>query len=172
MADALQTTPAALMGWSDAPTIPQALAPVELLHSSPIPLIGEVAAGVPILAEQDFDSLLDPARATGADYAFRVRGDSMSPTYLDGDVLFVRGQPTAEEGVAAVVLIDDSATVKRVCRTPEGLTLIADNPEYPPMKLRFDEHEHLHILGVVVGYLRTYRTDPVKGVRKGYGRGN
>ena len=126
------------------------------------------AAGVPILAEQDYETRINPCAPVDADYSVTVRGDSMAPTYLDGDVVFIREQPEVDDGCVAVVLIDDSAAVKHVVRAKDGLLLISDNPNYPPMLMRWAEHEHMRVLGLVTGYLRMYRTDPLRGVQKGF----
>ena len=162
---ALRVAPAWLMGWEDE--WPEGLRPLASMKRQAIPLIGEVAAGVPILAEQDYEAWVDADDALRADYALTVRGDSMAPTYLDGDVLFVREQPDVDNGTVAVVLVDDSASVKHVYHEADGVTLTSDNPAYPPMRFRLSEHDVIRILGVVVGYMRVYKGDPLKGVRKG-----
>ena len=165
IADALNTTPGELMGWND---LPDEVSAVKDLPVKRIPMIGEAAAGVPILAEQDYETRINPCAPVDADYSVTVRGDSMAPTYLDGDVVFIREQPEVDDGCVAVVLVDDSAAVKHVVRAKDGLLLISDNPNYPPMLMRWAEHEHMRVLGVVTGYLRMYRTDPLRGVQKGF----
>ncbi|MBQ8087391.1 MAG: helix-turn-helix domain-containing protein [Clostridia bacterium] len=165
IAKTLGVTPGWLMGWTDDAT--DELRPLSGMKRVRIPMVGEVAAGRPILAEQDFETFVEAGEDLRADYALTVRGDSMSPTYLDGDVLFVRAQPDVENGTVAVVLIDDSAAVKHVYRDRDGLTLTSDNPAYPPMQFRYRDYEQIRIFGVVVGFMRMYRSDPLKGVTKG-----
>ena len=169
IARALAVEPAWLMGWEEA--LPEGLRPLSSMRRQKIPMIGEVAAGVPILAEQDFETWVDAGDELRADYALTVRGDSMQPTYQDGDVLFVRAQSDVDNGTVAVVLIDDTTAVKHVYHEHDGVTLTSDNPAYPPMRIRLSDHEVIRILGVVVGFIRVYQTNPLKGVRKGFTNG-
>ena len=169
IARALAVEPAWLMGWEEA--LPEGLRPLSSMRRQKIPMIGEVAAGVPILAEQDFETWVDAGDELRADYALTVRGDSMQPTYQDGDVLFVRAQSDVDNGTVAVVLIDDTTAVKHVYHEHDGVTLTSDNPAYPPMRFRLSDHEVIRILGVVVGFIRVYQTNPLKGVRKGFTNG-
>lgn len=131
------------------------LAPVSGLPKHHIPLIGSVALGEPILAEQEYDVYVDAP--IQADYALRTEGDSMSPTYLDGDIVYIRAIDAVADGSVAVVLIDDSATLKHVYRQPNGLLLTGDNPSFVPMSVRFSEHDVIRILGIPVGYTRMYK---------------
>ena len=126
-----------------------------------MPLIGSVALGEPILAEQEYDVYVDSP--IQADYALRTEGDSMSPTYLDGDIVYIRALDAVADGTVAVVLIDDSATLKHVYQQPDGIMLTGDNPSFVPMQVKFDEHDVIRILGVPVGYTRMYK----KGKRQG-----
>ena len=166
IANALNVSPGWLMGWEEAP-LPEALKPLKSMKRRRLPMIGEVAAGRPLLAEQDFETWVEAEDDLRADYALTVRGDSMLPTYRDGDVLFVREQPDVGDGTVAVVLVDDSVTVKHVFHEPDGVTLTSDNPEYRPMRFTFEEHDVIRILGVVVGFMRIYRSQGLRGVHKG-----
>lgn len=117
-------------------------------------MIGAVAAGEPILADESYDVYVDsPVKA---DYALRVQGDSMEPTYLDGDIVYIRVTPDVTDGTVAVVLIDDSACMKHVYHIPNGVQLVSDNPKYPPMIRIYPEYDVIRILGAVVGYTRMY----------------
>ena len=165
IAAALSVTPAWLMGWEGA--LPEGLVPAASLTRRRVPMIGEVAAGTPILADREYEAWVDAGTGIDVDYALTIRGDSMSPTYRDGDVIFIREQPDVPDGQVAVVLVDDSATVKHVYHEQDGVTLVSDNPAYAPMRMRASEHECIRVLGVVVGYLRMYRSDPMKGVHRG-----
>lgn len=106
-----------------------------------IPVCGDVAAGRPIeaLSEiEDYEEIPASLAATGEYVALRIRGDSMQPRMVEGDVVIVRVQPTANDGDIAVVLIDgedgtSSATCKRLRVTPDGVMLLSFNPDYPPM---------------------------------------
>ena len=131
------------------------LIPISSLRSQSIPLIGSVAAGEPILADESHDIYIDsPIKA---DYALRIDGDSMNPTYLDGDIVYIRMQDDVDDGTVAVVLVDDSACLKHVYHIPNGLQLVSDNPMYPPMIRTIPEYDTIRILGIVVGYTRMYK---------------
>lgn len=167
IADALHTTPGDLLGWEQSETrpLPQNLRPIGDLQRQRVPLIGHVAAGQPIMAEEDLETFV--TAPIQCDVALTVEGDSMKLTYLDGDILFIKRRPDVQEGAVAVVLIDDSAALKHVYKRPEGLTLISDNPEYAPMFVDFADHDFIQIYGVPVGYQRIYKPSPRRGIRRG-----
>lgn len=145
--------------------LPSNLRPLGDLHRQRVPLIGRVAAGRPIMAEQDYETYVDAP--VDCDAALEVQGDSMKPTYLPGDILYIKCRPDVTDGQVAVVLIDDEATLKHVYKRPGGLTLWSDNPEYPPMMIDANEHDYIAVYGVPVGYTRIYRPDPKK-IKKGF----
>lgn len=98
-----------------------------------IPLLGRVVAGDPQEAIQEADEFIYiPSmnhRRSDDYFALRVNGESMEPNLMDGDIAIVHIQPDVESGQIAVVLIDNQdSTVKRVFITPDGITLVADNP--------------------------------------------
>lgn len=149
-----------------SPALPANVVPMAQMPRHRVRMIGSVAAGVPILAEEEYDIYIDAPEK--ADYALRVEGDSMQPNYLSGDVIYIKEQPDVDDGRVAVVLVDDSATLKHVYHEKDGLTLVSDNHDYPPMRMSFDEHEVIRIPGVVVGYTRMYRKkEKLEGVTKG-----
>ena len=136
--------------------MPNNLRLISELNMKRIPLIGKVAAGEPIIAEEDHSVVITGPEK--ADYALEIQGESMSPTYLPGDIIYVRRQSTLDyQGQVAVVLLDDEATVKHVYRQKDGLLLISDNPAYEPMTKRFEDFASVRILGKVCGYTRMYR---------------
>ena len=102
-----------------------------------IPVLGRVAAGVPIEAVEDildYEEISAQMAEAGDYFALQIKGDSMEPRMKNGDVVIVRRQDDADSGDTAVVLINgDEATVKRIKKGPEGLMLIANNPAYEPM---------------------------------------
>lgn len=132
---------------SPAPSVPD---------SKWIPVLGAVAAGVPIEAIEDIEDYeeISPEMAASGDYfALRIKGDSMEPKISNGDVVIVRRQSDCETGDMAVVLVNgDEATVKRIKKRPEGLMLIPNNPAYEPMFYSAEEVVKLpvQILGKVV----------------------
>jgi repressor LexA len=118
-----------------------------------VPLVGHVAAGQPILAEENIEELLEIPTVIGAesgDYALNVRGDSMRDAgILAGDVVIVRPGSDADNGEIVVALIGDEATVKRFFREPDAIRLEAANPDYEPIVTREAE-----LLGRVIGVFR------------------
>jgi repressor LexA len=120
----------------------------------PVPVVGNVAAGTPILAEQNIEDhlLLSPDLAREGWFALRVRGDSMvNAGILAGDLVLVQPQQDAPDGTIIVALVEDEATVKRLDRTSGRVRLIAENPAYGPI-----EPEQVAMVGMVKGLVRTY----------------
>ena len=121
-----------------------------------VPVLGDVAAGVPIEAVEDivdYEEIDQALAATGDFFGLRIKGASMAPRILEGDVVIVRKQDDAETGDIAVVLVDgDSATVKKIKKIPDGIQLIPTNPAYDPMYYTAAEVEALpvRIIGRVV----------------------
>lgn len=118
-----------------------------------IPLIGEIAAGVPILAEQDYESYVLADEGIRCDYALKVCGDSMiNARIYDGDVVFIRAQPDVDDGDIAAIIIDDSVALKRVYHIPGGLNLVSENPRYRPMVFTEENSDYIRILGKAVAF--------------------
>lgn len=122
-----------------------------------IPVLGDVAAGIPIEAVEnivDYEEIDAALASTGEFFGLRIKGDSMEPRIREGDVVIVRKQSTADTGDTAVVLVNgDSATVKRIKKEPDGdLWLIPNNPAYDTKHYTPDEIRTLpvSILGKVV----------------------
>lgn len=122
-----------------------------------IPVLGRVAAGIPIDAIEeiiDWEDISADMAAGGTEYfGLQIKGDSMEPKISDGDIVVVRKQPDVESGEIAVVLVNgDDATVKRVKKSAAGITLISNNPAYDPMFYSNEDIEKLPvaILGRVV----------------------
>ncbi|HLI47530.1 MAG TPA: transcriptional repressor LexA [Chthonomonas sp.] len=122
-----------------------------------VPLVGTIAAGQPITATQNVEGYVPVPpnlRASGNLFALRVRGDSMVDAHiLDGDIVIVKEQSTANNGDIVAVLLGDEATVKQIQFTPQGAKLIAANPAYPPIPI---QREDSRIMGKVVGLIRNY----------------
>ncbi|MDD3777209.1 MAG: transcriptional repressor LexA [Actinomycetota bacterium] len=107
-----------------------------------IPLIGSIAAGSPILAEQNIETYISiPGQLEGKniDFALRVKGDSMIGDHIqDGDIILAQSRQTAENGDMVVALIGEEATVKRYYLTPQYLELRPSNPDYEPIRVTGD----------------------------------
>lgn len=118
-----------------------------------IPVLGRVAAGIPIEAIEeiiDYEELDAEEFGHGEFFGLKISGHSMEPKISDGDVVIVKRQPDVETGEIAVVLVNgDDATVKRIKKSPQGVTLLPSNPAYEPMYFTNEEIERLPV--VIVG---------------------
>jgi len=130
---------------------------IRLLEKEGLPLIGRVAAGEPILAQEHIEDHLkiDPQLFyPRADYLLRVNGMSMCDIgIMDGDLLAVHHCPTAENGQIVVARIDDEVTVKRFKQRGNIVNLIAENPDFEPIRVDLRQQE-LAIEGIAVGVIR------------------
>jgi repressor LexA len=127
-----------------------------------VPIVGRVAAGQPILAEERVeDTVQVDSFFLGAGrkvYGLRVQGDSMiGDGILPGDYIFVRKQLNAEDGDIVVAMIDDEATVKRVFFEGDRVRFQPSNPRMAPIYVREQDFRSTMILGVVVGIYRKLR---------------
>jgi len=118
-----------------------------------VPLVGQVAAGAPILAEENIEDILEVPALLGAeqgDYALNVRGDSMQDAgILPGDVVIVRPATEASNGEIVVALLEDEATVKRYFREADAIRLQPENSAYEPIISR-----DVEVIGRVIGVFR------------------
>ena len=125
--------------------------------SAGIPLLGRVAAGQPVLAEESLEGTVEPGEMFGDRdglFALRVRGDSMTGAgILAGDYVIVRQQENASAGEIVVALLGDEATVKYYRPVRGRVELVAANPAYEPIVA--GAQSGLRILGVVKGVIRT-----------------
>ncbi len=118
------------------------------------PLLGAIAAGAPILAVEDHEetvALPDSMRGRGERFVLRVQGDSMTEDHiLDGDLVVIQRQQTADNGETVVALLEDgTATLKRMYRDPSGIRLQPANSEMDPICV-----DHVDIQGKVIGIIR------------------
>ncbi|MBR2697937.1 MAG: helix-turn-helix domain-containing protein [Clostridia bacterium] len=151
----------------DKQSLPSNVRPINSLHRQRVPLIGSVAAGEPIYDPEDAGVYVESP--VEADAAITIRGDSMVPTYLDGDLVYIKARPDVPDGAVAVVFLDDEATIKHVYKRPTGLTLISDNmATHPPLMVEFADYENVRIFGVPVGYTRIYKPGIAGKIRKGF----
>lgn len=155
-AKALDVTPSYLMGWNSSEDVDltkiKGIMPLKKLRR--IPILGQIACGNPILAEENYigyftadDKYLD------SDFCLYAKGDSMTGAEIDdGDLVFIKKQADVDDGEIAAVLIDDEATLKRVYKIADKVQLRADNPHYPPIDL--DGTQSVIILGRATHVLR------------------
>lgn len=139
-----------------ASTIPPGFQPLPEMVQ--VPLIGSIACGTPILAEQNIKSYIGVPAAWRADFALECHGNSMAPTICDGDVVCIRSQPEVEQGQIAAVRIGEEATLKHFYyQSGENavVQLIADNPAVcPPMVYTGPELNDIEVEGLAVGFCR------------------
>ena len=145
-----------------------------------VPLVGRVAAGIPILAEENVEGRIPvPSEwiKGGTYFALRVSGDSMiGAGIFDGDQVVVREQQVASDGDIVVATLDAETTLKRLRRDGRRVMLVAENPRFEPIEV---QTESALVQGVVVGLLRAYgptrmaraRQRPIRGTRHTQGRG-
>ena len=122
-----------------------------------IPVVGAVAAGCPILAEENRSGTLSMEALFGVGelFAVRVRGDSMIQFgILDGDYVVVRRQPVVDSGTIGVAYIDGEATVKKIVKTDSGYRLEPGNPDYRPLEITA-ETPGFEVAGPVIGVVRS-----------------
>lgn len=127
---------------------------IPLVRTS-VPIIGEIACGKPITAEQNIDGYAELPDGVQADFALRCRGDSMEPTFEQNDLVLIRQQPEVNNGQIAAIGINGEATLKRIYKQENGITCVSDNPAYAPMF--FPAGEGLVVYGLAVGYVRMWK---------------
>lgn len=117
------------------------------------PILGEIACGTPIFAEQDQEGGYVTAAETNADFCLIAKGDSMvNARIFDGDEVFIQQTDMVENGRIAAVVVDNEATLKRLYYYPEEerLELRPENPAYQPLTFTGEELNHIHVLGLAV----------------------
>ena len=163
IAEALNIRPDYLMGWSAARNNSETVSLSAFDNIMPIktyklPLIGTIACGTPILAEQNIEEYIETDSTVKADFCLRCKGDSMiNVRIFDGDIVYIRQQPDVENGEIAAVCIDDEATLKRVYKYPNRLELRPENPMFPVLNYEGSELENIRIIGKAVAFLSGVR---------------
>ena len=126
------------------------------INRAAVPILGNIACGQRITPDTTPEGYADLPDGIRADFALRCKGDSMEPTLIDGDLVLIRQQPEVEPGQIAAVSIGDETTLKHVYPQKEGLLLVADNPQYPPIFASVSADEQIVIHGLAVGYMRVF----------------
>ena len=118
-----------------------------------IPILGTIACGAPILAQEHIESYTELPSAIHADFALICKGDSMAGARIfDGDIVYIRAQEQVENGEIAAVLIDGEATLKRVRCFEDRISLEPENPTYRPLILWAEDMNRARILGKAVAF--------------------
>lgn len=151
----LQTTPAYLMGWeeeSPVDKVPPGFSPLPEMEQ--VPLVGRIACGQPITAEENLEGHVSIPTEWHATFTLMCEGDSMEPRIKDGDLVAIRSQPMVENGEIAAVRIDCEATLKHVYLYPDKIVLQPENPNYEPIVKIGEEMNDVTIEGKAVGLCR------------------
>ena len=158
-AQALNISPAIIMGWDNV----DSSSTIENTRAGKrIPVLGSVAAGIPIDAIEDvldWEDISEDMAKTGEFCGLRIKGDSMQPRIVEGDVVIVRQQSDADSGDVVIVQVNgDKATCKRLAKYSSGISLISFNPAYEPMNYTNEQIEQLPvtIIGKVVENRQKY----------------
>ena len=133
-------SPSSLMGWDEE----QKIADQATTKAVRIPVLGRVAAGLPLFADEeiiDYEDISDAMAKDGEYYGLRIRGDSMEPKFSDGDVVIVRKQEDADNGDIVIALVNgDDAVCKRLRKYADGsVALVSSNPAYEPIYFSGEE---------------------------------
>lgn len=157
LAKALDVSEAWLMGIADNPDsqlkVPSNLIPIVTDQLVKVPILGEIACGEPILAEENIVGYryhLKDTLPSGETFYLKAKGDSMEPKIPNGADVLIRKQDEVENGEIAAVLVngDTEATLKRIYRQGNNISLVAENPHYPPYIV--DKNNPARILGKAV----------------------
>ena len=125
-----------------------------------VPIVGNVAAGLPLLAQENIDEMIQLPKewAPAGAFLLKVQGNSMEGAHiLNGDYVLVHPQETAANGEIVVALIGEEATVKRFYKTQRGITLKAENPKFAPIEIERTEAASFKLIGKVMGVLRVMK---------------
>ena len=154
---ALHVNPAWLMGFDvpmsedETTEIPPGFIPVPKMQK--VPIVGHIACGTPVMAEENLEGYADAPDGRHIDFALVCEGESMIDAGIsDGDVVFVRKQPTVENGQIAAVRINGEATVKRVYINGNAMILQPANINFLPQTYAISELDDVAIEGLVVGW--------------------
>ena len=145
-----------LMGGVAFPSLPDNILPMPRMDR--VPLLGNIACGEPITAEENIEEYVDIPEHVKADFALRCKGDSMiNARIFDGDIVYIRQQPDVANGEIAAVLIDTEATLKRVYHYADRLELRPENPTFPVLQYEGEQLSEIRIIGKAVAFTSTVR---------------
>lgn len=142
--------------WVSESALPTNIIPMPELRK--VPLIGAIACGAPILAQEHIEGEVNIPAHIHADFALICKGDSMiNARIFDGDIVYIRQQETVDNGEIAAVLIDTEATLKRVRLFDDHIVLEPENPMYKPLVYWNEEMNTVRILGKAVAFTSSVR---------------
>ena len=155
----LDISPVYLMGWEagEAATVPDNLTPIRF-HQKP--LVGSIACGTPIFAEQNIIDYIDVPEHIHCDFALKCQGNSMIDLGVeDGDIVYIRSQPEVQNGQIAAVVVDDmepEATLKKFFKYDNHIMLIPANSEEQPFAFYGEDMARVHVQGLAVGFTHMF----------------
>lgn len=149
-------SPAYIMGWEESPS--NDLSALEQYGIKPIKtkkfrMLGEIVCGQPIYCNEEYETYIEASEDINADFCLTAQGDSMiNARIFDGDVVFIKEQPTVDNGEIAAVIIENEATLKRVYLKPDKIILRPENPTYDDIIYEKEEMHRVRILGKAVAF--------------------
>lgn len=167
LANVLKVSPGYLMGWEDEETkedsgkdeldiLTERFDNIKHIKLKRFPLLGEIACGEPIWADEDKESYVMADMDIRADFCLKAKGDSMINARIhNGDIVFIREAPIVDNGEIAAVIINNEATLKRwyYYREENKLMLVAENPKYPPLVYLNEQLNEVRCLGRAVYFM-------------------
>ena len=157
LSDVLRVSPLVLMGREELYSQNEEYIPdgfIQMPDMASVPLVGRIACGEPITAEQNVEGVVSVPSQWRSDFALLCRGDSMEPSIKDGDLVAIHIQPMVENGEVAAVRIDNEATLKHVYLYPNYIELRPENPAYQSIIKIGEEMNEVKIEGKAVGLCR------------------
>lgn len=152
-AKALNTTVGYLMGDEEVPAIDYEKYGLRPIKTKKFPMLGEIACGQPIYANQEYETYIEASSDIQADFCLTAKGDSMiNARIFDGDIVFIRKQPDVDNGEIAAVCIGDEVTLKRVYKYPNRLELRPENPTHSVQNYEGEILNNIIILGKAVAF--------------------
>lgn len=151
LAEIFNVTPAELFGWADYVAADN----VYKVEKKSFPLLGSIACGEPIFADDHIECYVQAGADIKADFCLVAKGDSMINARIhDGDIVFIRKQPIVDDGQIAAVLIGNEATLKRMYydRDNNIVQLVAENPAFPPLIYAGEQLNEIRVLGLAVAF--------------------
>ena len=165
LAEALGVEPSFLMGWEDKEPAKADISDLfqydnifPLPKTKKVPLVGTIACGTPILADENIEAYIEVPLEYNVDFCLKCKGDSMiNARIFDGDIVYIKKQEDVDNGEVAAVLIGEEATLKKVFKSKDKLTLRAENPLWPDMIYQNEELDEIRILGKALLFLSKVR---------------
>lgn len=155
----LDISPVYLMGWEagESAPLPDNLTPIRF-HQKP--LVGSIACGTPILAEENITDYVDVPEHVHCDFALKCQGNSMIDLGVeDGDIVYIRSQPEVQNGQVAAVIVDgmeSEATLKKFFKYENHIMLIPANSEEQPFAFYGEDMARVHVQGLAVGFTHMF----------------